>query len=138
MDAQAAQDAEHLKLLSIFHYIVAAMTAAFGSFPILHLFMGAAMVAGKLGHAKSGEPSPDLIGWFFIIFAGVWILIGWSLAVCTVIAGRSLAKRQKYLFCMIVAGVMAATCMPFGTVLGVFTIIVLMRPSVKQAFGVTP
>jgi len=25
--------------------------------------------------------------------------------------------------------------MPFGTVLGVFTIIVLMRPSVKEIFG---
>ena len=30
---------------------------------------------------------------------------------------------------------MAALSMPFGTVLGVFTIIVLMRPSVKAAFG---
>jgi hypothetical protein len=28
--------------------------------------------------------------------------------------------------------------MPFGTVLGVFTIIVLMRPTVKQEFGVAP
>ena len=47
----------------------------------------------------------------------------------------SLARRRRYLYCLILAGVMAATCMPFGTVLGVFTIIVLMRPSVKQAFG---
>ena len=136
MEAQAAQDAQQLKLLSIFHYIVAGMMALFGSFPLFHLLMGVAMVAGKFGPPKASDPSEALVGWFFIIFAGVWIALVWTLAVCTVIAGRSLAKRQRHVFCVVVAGLMAATCMPFGTVLGVFTIIVLMRPSVKEAFGV--
>jgi hypothetical protein len=40
------------------------------------------------------------------------------------------------MFCLAMAGIEAALCMPLGTVLGIFTIIVLMRPSVKQAFGV--
>jgi hypothetical protein len=31
--------------------------------------------------------------------------------------------------------VLAGMMMPFGTVLGVFTIIVLQRPSVRQLFG---
>jgi hypothetical protein len=136
MDVQARQDAEHLKLLSVFHYVVAAMMAVFASFPILHLLIGIAVVAGKLGQSKAGEPPPALFGWFFIVFAAGWMAVGWTLAVCTVIAARNLARRKKYLFCLVVAGVMAATCMPFGTVLGVFTIIVLMRPSVKEAFGV--
>jgi len=37
---------------------------------------------------------------------------------------------------MVVAGSICLVCNPLGTVLGVFTIIVLMRPSVRQLFGV--
>jgi hypothetical protein len=39
------------------------------------------------------------------------------------------------LYCLVVAGI-ECIFMPFGTVLGVFTIIVLMRPSVRNLFGV--
>lgn len=52
-----------------------------------------------------------------MLFAGAWMLLGWSLVVC-----------------MVIAGIASATCMPFGTVLGVFTVIVLVRPSVKELF----
>ena len=138
MDAQAGQDAEHLKLLSVFHYIVAAIMAVFACLPIFHLLIGLAVVSGRFGTPKQGEPTPDLFGWFFVVFATGAILFGWALAACTFVAARSLAQRKRYLFCLVIAGVMAATCMPFGTVLGVFTIIVLMRPSVKRAFGVLP
>ena len=39
------------------------------------------------------------------------------------------------MYCLVVAAV-ECIFMPFGTVLGVFTIIVLMRPGVKERFGV--
>ena len=54
-----------------------------------------------------------------------------------VLAGRYLARRERYTFCLVVAGV-ECMFMPFGTVLGVFTIIVLSRPSVKDLFGALP
>ncbi len=41
--------------------------------------------------------------------------------------------HRRRLFCLVVAGVECAF-MPFGTVLGVFTIAVLMRESVKELF----
>jgi hypothetical protein len=137
MEVQASQDAEHLKLLSIFHYIVAGLMALVACLPVLHLVFGVAIVSGALDGAKSGPP-PGFVGWFFVIAAAGAILLGWTLAVCTAVAGRSLANRKRYLFCLVVAGVMAVTCVPFGTVLGIFTILVLMRPSVKMAFGGLP
>jgi len=137
MDVQPSQDAEHLKLLAIFHYIVAALMAVVACLPILHLVLGVAILSRALDGAKSGPP-PEFAGWALVIVAAGAILFGWTLAVCTVIAGRSLAKRKRYLFCLVVAGVMAVTCMPFGTALGIFTILVLVRPSVKMAFGALP
>ena len=132
---QARQDADHLRLLSIFHYIVAGVMALWGCFPILHVVLGAAMVLHKFPVDKAEHGPPDFMGWLFLLMGGAFMVFGWSMAVATIVAGRSLARRHRYLYCLILAGVMAATCMPFGTILGVFTIIVLMRPSVKQAFG---
>ena len=56
------------------------------------------------------------------------------LAALIAFAGRSLQQRTRYLYCLVMAGV-ECIFMPFGTVLGVFTIIVLMRDSVKPLFG---
>lgn len=61
------------------------------------------------------------------------ILLGWALAAANIYAGRYLTRREKYTFCLVVAAVNCANT-PIGTILGVFTIVVLMRPSVKQMF----
>jgi hypothetical protein len=137
MDAPGRKDVDHLQLLSIFHYMVGAMMALWACFPIFHFVIGAALVAGKFGASKAGEPANTWLGWYFMMFAGSWMILGWALAICTFIAGWSLVKRRRYFFCLVVAGLMTIACMPFGTALGVSTIVVLMRPTVKESFGVT-
>ncbi len=125
------QDSEHLKLLSIFHYVVAGMAALFACIPFIHFFIGLAMVTGTL---PDTGPEVQPIGIFLMVFAGLFILAGWTLAVLIAYAGRSLQTRRRYTYCLVMAGV-ECIFMPFGTVLGVFTIIVLMRDSVKPLFG---
>ena len=49
------QDAEHLKLLSIFHYIVGGITALFSCLFIMHIAMGIAMLTGAFD-AKEAPP----------------------------------------------------------------------------------
>ncbi len=131
------QDLDHIKLLSVFHYVVGGLAALFACFPIIHLIMGIMFVVTPGTWDSQGEPFPALFGWFFILFAGAFILAGWALAVCIIVAGRYLSKQMHYLFCLVIAGI-ECIFMPFGTVLGVFTIIVLMRPSVKELFTPNP
>ena len=126
-----SQDSEHLKLLSIFHYVVAAMTALFACIPFIHFFMGLALATGAF---PDTDPEAQPVGIFIMVFAGLFILAGWALAVLIAYAGRSLQTRRRYTYCLVMAGV-ECIFMPFGTVLGVFTIIVLMRDSVKELFG---
>lgn len=130
------QDAEYLKLLTIFHYVVAGMMALWGSFPIIHFLVGLALLFGKFEEEKPGGPPVEIVGLFFAVVAGAAMTVGWTLALCTLLAGRNLAQRRNYMFCLVMAGIMAVTCMPMGTILGTPTIIVLLRPSVKEAFGV--
>ena len=74
-----------------------------------------------------------LMGWFFVIFALMFITAGWTFAVFVLTTGRFLARRKHYMFCLVMGGV-ECLFMPFGTVLGVFTIIILMKEPVKQLF----
>jgi hypothetical protein len=127
------QDEQHLKLLATFHYIVGGLIALFSCFPVIHLVLGIVMIVAPEKMDSSGQPPPALIGWIFALIGGSIIVIGWMLAGCVVAAGRCLAKRRHYMFCLVMAGIQCIY-MPFGTVLGVFTIIVLMRNSVKEAF----
>jgi hypothetical protein len=128
------QDEQHLNILSIFHYVVGGLTALFACFPIFHLAMGIGMLSGGFGEIPPDEAFPfRLFGLLFVIFPAVIILLGWALAAAIVVAGYYLSKRRKYTFCLVVAG-LECIFIPFGTVLGVFSIIVLVRPSVKAMF----
>ena len=42
------RDLEHLKLLSIFHFVAAGMLALVACIPFIHFFMGLAMATGAL------------------------------------------------------------------------------------------
>lgn len=127
-------DLQHLKLLSIFHYVVAGITALIGCFPIIHLAIGIAVLSGHLEAHPRDPAATAFMGWMFTGIAGVMIAMMWSFAIVLLYAGRSLQERRRYTFCLIVAG-LECMMMPFGTVLSVFTIIVLLRPSVRQLFG---
>jgi hypothetical protein len=129
------RDEEHLRLLSIFHYVVAALGALFSFFPLIYAAMGIFFVV--MSHHSAGkpgaEPPPEFLGWMFIVLGAIGVLIGLALSICILIAGHSLARRKHYWFSFVVACI-ECIFMPFGTVLGVFTIIVLVRESVKKLF----
>ncbi len=129
---KTAEVKKHLRLLSIFHYVVAGITALFSLFPVTHLVLGIMMIMGFL---EGQDPPPPFMGWFFVIIASVLIFSGLAFAVLLVLAGRFLSRRSHYLYCLVLAGV-SCIFMPFGTVLGIFTIITLMREETKKLFGV--
>jgi hypothetical protein len=126
------EDIRHLDLLAIFHYVVAALTALFGCFPLIHLALGIAMLMGALDDGKGNAP-PPAFGIFFIMFALFAITIMWAAAIAIAIAGRRLKRRESYTYCLVVAAIQCIF-VPVGTLLGVFTLMVLTRPSVKALF----
>lgn len=132
------KDLEHLRLLSIFYYVLGGLIALFSCIPLIHLSFGIMFLSGAfpVTPSRTGEPEfpVKLFGLMFTIIPLIFILGGWTLAICTIIAGRKLSNKQGYLFCFVIAAILCAFA-PFGTVLGVFTIIVLLRDSVKALFN---
>ncbi|MBH1552972.1 hypothetical protein I5U56_21140 [Stenotrophomonas maltophilia] len=135
--AFSAQDADHLRMLSIAHYVVGGLIALFSLIFILHIVLGISALTGHLPMNSGGQPSSPaeqrLFGWMFTIIGCLIVFGGVTLGAFVAYAGRCLAGRRRYLLCLIVAG-LACLFAPVGTVLGVFTLIILLRPQVKAAF----
>jgi hypothetical protein len=132
-----ATDQQHLRLLSIFYYIVGGLTVLFACFPLIHVGLGLAMVfyPEALASKPGAVPPPQALGWFFSCFGGLMFLAGQAMAVCTILSGRFIARRTRYWFIFVMACLQCAL-FPFGTVLGVFTIVLLSRETVKSLFQV--
>ncbi len=144
-DAPPNNDVEHLRLLSIFHYIFAGMSALWCSLFIFHVVIGVAMlfdnsIFDEMPQPGGGAPpmgDMKAMGAMFAFMGGAVVLAGWTYAVLLVIAGRKLAARRGRTFCIVVAS-LSCFLVPLGTILGVFTLIVLMRPSVQTLFEAPP
>lgn len=132
------QDDNNLQLLSIFHYVLGGMVALFSMFPIFHLLFGLLFLCLPL-FAEDGNVEDAgavmAVGGIFVLIPLMIIAIGLCLAGGIITSGRRLAQRIQHNYCLVVAGI-ECLFMPLGTVLGVFTIIVLSRDSVKEMFGV--
>lgn len=125
------QDLDHLRTLAICHFI-------YGGLQLLGMLAGGVIIG--LGMLVMSLPPPPgsgmtmtTVGWFYImgIFTIVFSLIDGTL---TLIAGFDLRKRKRWTLTFTMAIVNAVMGFPLGTVLGVFTIIVLIRPSVKDLY----
>lgn len=132
---QPARDAEQLHLLSLSHYICAGLLALMSCFPFIHVAVGVMTIAHpEAMGGNSGKALPPMVGWLFVIMGSLFILSGWTMAAFMAYAGKCIARRRRHLLCLVVAG-LSCLFMPFGTILGVLSLIVLQRPSVKALFG---
>jgi hypothetical protein len=127
------QDDEQLHLLSVFHYVLAGIGSLVSLFPLIYFGMGLAMMSG-MGGRQAGDFGPRLAGCVMAGMGGLFLVFGVGYALALFLAARFLAQRRRHTFCVVVAAISCAFT-PLGTVLGVFTLIVLFRPSVKTLFG---
>ncbi len=131
-------DIEHLNLLAIFHYIVGGLGVAFSCTPLLHVAMGLVFVLSGDVFGVKGSAAPQAVfGWLFVVMGTAFFLFGEALSILMIVSGRKMAKRTNYIFSFVMACI-ACVLAPFGTVLGIFTIIVLSKDSVKRLYGRLP
>ncbi len=134
---QNQQDEDHLRLLVVFHVVVGGLAAVVSLFPSIHVALGLWFLLDPSAFSEGGEAPPAFIGWLFIVIGSLFILAGMVFAALVLLAGRFLSRRRRYMYCLVVAGV-ECLFMPLGTALGIFTILVLLRPSVKALFAPPP
>lgn len=127
-----SSDEQNLNLLSTFHYVAALLVGVMPCFTVFHLGFGIAILTGQF---PDKNPPPPALGWVFVAVPLFFMAVGWTVAALMVTAGRRLRQRRSHTFCMVIAGI-SCMFMPWGTVLGVFTLVILNKPNVRTLFGV--
>ena len=132
---QQKRDQEHLKLLSIFHFVFGGLALLGIGFLGVHYFIMHTVFSNPDMWNSHKAPMPpkaflDAFIWFYL-FMGLLLLAGFVL---NVLSGLYLRQKKHRFFSLIVGGL---NCLqiPFGTALGVFTIIVLTRDTVREWYS---
>jgi hypothetical protein len=131
---QGKVNRDHLDLLSVFHFVGAGLALLGILFLLAHfVFMRAVFANPRMwqGHGQSPPPAQffALFRWLYLVFA-IWLVAS---AILNLVSALFLRARIHRTFSLVVA---AIDCLhvPLGTVLGVFTIIVLLRDTVRELY----
>jgi uncharacterized membrane protein HdeD (DUF308 family) len=135
MRDQRRIDADHLRLLAIFHFIAAAFALLgvlflWGHYTLMHLFMS----NPKMWTSPTQQgPNPAeffaMFRWFYAAMA-LWFVAS---GVLNLISAFCLRARKGRVYSIVVACI-NCLYMPLGTILGVFTILVLARDTVRDVY----
>lgn len=127
------RDQEHLRLLTMCYYILAGSTALFSLFALIYVGIGAIVSSGIIPQNQNQNGGPRAIGYILTAVGGAIFLLGMGIAALYYLVARGLRNRRWRILCYVMAGL---SCMyiPFGTAIGVCTILVLSRPDVKNLF----
>ncbi len=142
------RDLRHLRLLGTAYYVCAGITSAIFILPLLYFnlaFLTLYVNSISLGMSwyLHGAPDPDIMagdkgpGLMIVIFP---LIFGWVFGIAVLAStiasyycGKSLRTQKNYVFCLVMSA-LSATSFPFGTILGILSLVVLLRDPVKTLF----
>jgi hypothetical protein len=135
---QRKTDVDHLKLLAVFHFVLAGFAVLGILFLLLHYtLMSTVMNNPDLWKNQKKPPDFDpkqffaVFKWFYLFMGSMFLLGG----IANLVSGFYLRAKRHRIFSLIVAGV-DCFMFPFGTALGIFTFVVLLRDSVREVYEV--
>lgn len=134
-EQQATVDASHLRLLSIFHYVFGGLCMLGGVFMIGYIFLMRFIMEQSASSSPGGADAEQVktMITYLAIFYGAMGVLCFIESICNILCGWFLTNRKHKIFIFIISGFNCLS-IPLGTTLGVFTFIVLMRPSVAATF----
>ncbi len=133
---QGMVDTGHLRLLSIFHYVFGGLSILGGIFMICYIFLFQFIMENAAAASPGGGGEIEQMKTMFTMMAVIYGVMGvlcLILAACNIFCGKFLSSRKHRTFILIISGINCLS-IPLGTTLGVFTFIVLLRPSVAPTF----
>jgi len=132
--------AEHIKTLSICHYVYAGLAACGSCLGGFYIAMGA-LIGEAIKHAPQSDPAkappPEFVHLFTMLFTGIGVaivVVALTVAVLCVLSARAMSQRRNRTFSLVVASILCLS-VPLGTTLGVFTLVVLTKPAAERLYA---
>jgi hypothetical protein len=132
---QRKRDIEHIRLLAILHFVFGGLAMLGILFLLIHYFILHTVFASpELWKSQPNSTPPPKE--FFEVFVWLYVFMGFLLVIgclLNLLSGLFLLKRRHRVFSLVIAGL---NCLqiPFGTALGILTILVLLRDSVRELY----
>jgi hypothetical protein len=128
---QSVIDEEQLRLLPVLYWVQGGLMALYSPIALIYVVPGVAFMQIP---ATDASGPPPAFGWMFAGIGGFGFIMIAAMATLTILAGFWIRKRTHRVACLVVAAV-SCLMIPYGTMMGVFTFLVLLRPSVAVLFG---
>ena len=126
---------EHLNWLSISYFVFGGLSLMVALIMLIYTIVFGAILSSP-GIRQEMDATEPVVGYVFgiisIVFLVIFIFV-LAIGILQIIAGFRIRQKRNRIF-NIVIGILALPSFPLGTALGVFTIIVLSRPSVIAMF----
>lgn len=120
-------DEENLRLLAILHYVLGGLGVLCSGFPLIYVAIGIALIS------SAKDEQAKMVGPIFAIFGGVATVLLILFSALVIYSGRCLAGHRNRMLSLVVAGISCLN-VPLGMALGIFTMIVLLRPTVQALY----
>jgi len=135
-EKQRIIDQEHLRLLALFHYIAGGLTIAFSSLFIVHTLLFAVVAShpdwiADMRLQQAALPFNLMRMMAFVM--GSVVTLGVAFGIAQILSGRFIARR-RYRGISLAVAIANLVLIPYGTLLGVFTLVVLARESVRELY----
>jgi len=131
-------DNEHLKLLSLFHYIFGGIILAYAFFIILQFiflfyFLETFLRNSSFNTFTSNNDFDPMI-FKFILYIGIAFFIIMLIGgILEILSGKFIKARKNRTFSYIIA-ILNLLSIPYGSILGIMTLTVLGRNTIKEMY----
>jgi hypothetical protein len=131
-------DNEHLRLLKIFHFVMAGLALVGLLFVPAHyaivnmVLSNPEFTSGGKAQGMTQEQFKSLLPFIYLFYAGFGGLAVLT-AIANLLSGLYLKARKHRVFSIVVA-CLNLLHMPLGSILGAFTLMVLLRDSVRRLY----
>ncbi|MCK5842674.1 MAG: hypothetical protein KAH31_10925 [Candidatus Sabulitectum sp.] len=132
MNEARKQDGDLLSIVSIFHYVLGGFQMMISLAGVVYIVMGILMTTGAMDSAKGEAPPPEL-GWIFVGIGTVFVLLFITIGLFTIKTGINMHRRRNRTLCIVIDSILCLM-VPFGTIVGIFGLVLLTKPEISDEF----
>lgn len=131
-DSVKSSNSDLFTIVSIFHFVAGGFQILLSSIGVIYMALGYMITSGAIDSPKS-EPPPEILGWI-LSFAGlVFAVVLLTLGILVLKTGFNLMKKRSRTFCIVIDAILCLM-IPFGTIVGIFGLVLLMKPETEELF----
>jgi cell division protein FtsW (lipid II flippase) len=119
-----------LAVLANAHWALAGLVFIAAAVPAFYASLGLDLVFNATAPLTSRAET----GWRILVTGLAWVLLAFAYVLLLITSARALRLRRRYRL-VVVTNLLSCLFVPFGTVLGLTTLVVLRDPEVRQQFG---